>query len=214
MDQKLHLEDAGGLDKTKNAMELLGACARAGVAGICCGSEGFLWEGVTGICTIVIAIGAVVSAWWAIIAVRVQERRARFATGLDAILRLDGLWCSERIKEARVLTAGQILAKEKPSKAIEDVLDFFDTLGLFVRKEGISVELAWSFFYYWLDGYATVARDYINGYRRKEPTVWEDLVWLHDQVRSFEQQRTKCTEEDLNLTPEEIEEFLREEAGS
>ena len=110
--------------------------------------------------------------------------------------------------------AGQILAKEKPSKAIEDVLDFFDTLGLFVRKEGISVELAWSFFYYWLDGYATVARDYINDYRRENATVWEDLVWLHDQVRSFEQRKLKCTAEKLNLTMEDIDKFLREEAGS
>lgn len=66
----------------------------------------------------------------------------------------------------------------------DEVLDFFETVALFVHKKALIEELVWHSFTYSIRRYVVLCERYIAAVQRR-PDVrsrWEDLMWLHPRL--------------------------------
>jgi hypothetical protein len=144
------------------------------------------------------AWAAIITAFVAIIAVWVQERRARFSQGVDLVLKFDEVFESQEFKAKRRAVAGLILKQENLEKgdtnAIEGLLNHFEMIGLLLRRGLLDKELVSATFFLWLHHYLPALKDYIAAVRRWEPTAWEDVDWLYEQLVPLERQQRNVPE--------------------
>jgi hypothetical protein len=78
---------------------------------------------------------------------------------------------------------------------VDDVLDFLEDIGFYVKGGQISAEVAHHHFYHWIRGYWKASRDYIEAWQRSEPTRWEYVGDLFETTRDVEIARTKGSKE-------------------
>ena len=97
-------------------------------------------------------------------------------------------------------------------KEAEDVFDFFETIGLLLRKGALDKEMVWNTFFYWIHRYWITGSEYIADQQRDDPTTWEDFKYLHEQVIKVEKRRTKASDSELLLSSDDIKEFLKDES--
>jgi len=162
---------------------------------------------------IISAWAAIVAAIAAVVALWIEGRRSRFSHGLDIVLKLDEVFHSKeefrkkRRAVARLLKSDRNFERGKQVAEIEDILNHFEMLGLLLRKGVLDKELVWAYFFVWLHHYYSLLKPYIAYVRRWEPTAWEDVDWLHQQLAAIERKhRPKGT--DLGPSEERLREFL------
>jgi hypothetical protein len=87
------------------------------------------------------------------------------------------------------------------------VLNFFETVGLLVRRHAINEEMAWHTFGYWVDCYGGASATVVQEVRRKHPDEFEDFVALRRRLAAREAARGnpkgKCTEPPHNFLMDE-----------
>ena len=93
---------------------------------------------------------------------------------------------------------------------IDDVLDFFDTIGFLLKSDQISDKVAHQYFCHWIRGYWVFAEPYIHEWQKKEITRWEHLEELFETVIRIEIKKSKSTREKQLKIPRD-DEFLEEE---
>ena len=97
------------------------------------------------------------------------------------------------------------------SDDVDDVLDFFETVGLLVQRGALDAEMVWSSFEYWIRFYTHIADSYIRKTRQEDGATWLNLIELRDTVLRIDARESGG--EVRQLSPEEIEEFLEYEAN-
>jgi hypothetical protein len=156
------------------------------------------------------ALGVLVAA----IALYYQILRSRFSMNLDLVLKLDDRFNSAEFKRLRATIAESILehGKEQIIDDIEDVFDFFETVGYFVKHNALNKKIVWHTFYVWIHGYWSEGKEDIHLMRqeKKDDTLYEDFQWLHNKLLKIERARTGKREPEL-LSKKEITEFFEEE---
>lgn len=157
------------------------------------------------------AIVAVISALVAITGLILQGRRWRFSLGVDLLLKLDERFSTERMLNTRRSAAKALLASST-NDDLDEILDFFEIMGILVRKKAIDPTLAWHSFFYWVQGYFHVAGEVITSVRQTDHTVWKDLVYLYDRMAAIEKAERKCTDAGLALSADDKREFLEKES--
>ena len=90
---------------------------------------------------------------------------------------------------------------------IEDVLDFFETMGLLTRTKVIGSEFVWHSFFYWVQGYWIYLKEFIEKQREIYPTRYADYIWLHDKMIKIEEKKSGT------IILSEWADFLEEESG-
>lgn len=166
----------------------------------------------TGFWTFVGSMGAVVGVVVSVITLVISVNRSRFSMGVDILLRLGQVFDGPQIAEARSGAARAL----KCSEGIDDpnvdrVLDFFEHVGLLVRRGAIDVELVWHEFHYWIFHYHFLTRKYREREWGTHPSVWRDLDELYTKLMVLE-----VTEEPgapATPTPSEAKAFLAAEAA-
>jgi hypothetical protein len=136
------------------------------------------------------AIPAIVGTLAAVAAALIaayQVCLSRFSLGVDLTLRLDERFESPEFLKKKYAAAHAI--KEQPGSDIEDVLDFFESLGLLTRRGALDQEFVYSTFFYWLHGYVSKCQDFIAEQRKEYPARYGDLVWLHRKLVAIEERR-------------------------
>src|SRR5438128_9505045 len=131
------------------------------------------------------AVVAVIGVPIALRQLRQQARLAHFTASLDALWKLDARWDAPEMQRTR-RAAAKALAEKQETADVDSVLDFFELLGLLVRRQVIDEELAWEF-YHPLSKYWRLTRDHVERVRRDNPAVWEytvDLVQRLDRVEA------------------------------
>jgi hypothetical protein len=146
-------------------------------------------EGNVNIDSIVALSGAMAAVAALIVAVVtcLQLKHSRFALGVNIILKLEATFDAPEMSAARSLAATAL--KADPNTAdIEPVLDFFETIGVLLRRRAIDEELVWSSFSYWVLRYAALARDQIHARRKAEAddTYYEEFDFLVKQMTALE----------------------------
>ncbi len=156
------------------------------------------------------ALASVVAASTAVVAVVVESRRSRFTFGIDLLTKLDERFQSGMQPRRRTAAQGLLTGRPRDS---DDVLDFFDVLGILVKREALDPHLVWHFFFHWVNGYASAVGEYITTVRRDNPTIWQDLSYLRRRLLTIEKRERRCGDSDVQLSKDEVHRFLQEESA-
>jgi len=147
-------------------------------------------------------IVAVVTLW-------AQTKSFKLTIGADLAMKLD-----ERFNETEFITirahAAEALKAQSNLKSAEDVFDFFDTVGLFVRLRALNPEIAHSLFFHWINLYWSTGKEYIRAEQQTAKLKWVDFEKLYVKTRDIEKARDPKSE-DLCLSANRIDEYLNDE---
>src|SRR5437867_1863028 len=99
------------------------------------------------------AWGTIALAVIAIVAVIVEFRSSRLAVAADVTLKLIDKFEDEKMLNLRHKAALSIRdfrqGKGQITKDVENVLDFFETVGLFCQRGVLDKKIVWHSFYHW-----------------------------------------------------------------
>jgi len=159
----------------------------------------------------VTAVATALAAFAAVIALLYDNQRSRFALGVETLLKLDDKFDGATIKAARRKAAQSLL--KNSNEGLDDILDFFEMVGLLTRRGAIDAVLVCDLFFDWIHCYWTLAKEYVDAIRVKEnPTIWLEAEWLHTRLVEIEKRKSKCSTSDLALSEEDGREFLDAES--
>ncbi len=156
------------------------------------------------------ALSGVVAAVVAALALIAENQRSRFSTGVDLLLSLDDRFNSEGMRNVRRMAAQEIIGK-KPAENVDEVLDFFEMVGLLVHKGALDVWIVWHEFSPWIRRYFYALKDYLDKWRKDDPTVYSDFVTLHEELTRIEMKETGCSRQDDIPSKGALDEFLKDE---
>jgi hypothetical protein len=164
----------------------------------------------------VTAVFTVIATVAAIIAVIVEQRRSRFALGLDLLNRLMDKFEGNRLIPYRCSYANKMLGRKKGPLGridIDDLLtvimDHFQEVGELTRKRIVSLEFAWSNYGYWLRYYRPLAEEFVFEFRKTDPSGWEDVDWLFKKFSIRDKKANSTTIQKASITErEEMKKFL------
>jgi len=100
--------------------------------------------------------------------------------------------------------------EQKAQDAMEEIWDFFDILGVLLRRGVLDLELVHSAFFHWVNAYWFVTKKYFDQAREGKPERWKDFVFVVDKLREFEKAQNP-TSEDLNWSRESQLQFVKQE---
>lgn len=130
---------------------------------------------------------------------------------VELVMRLDERFNGPDMMKKRQKAAQAIVDKSKQNRDLDDVLDFFETTGLLLKKGALEREMVWNTFYYWITGYYQSAVSYISSQAEGDPETYAELKYLYDEMISIEKHRCKCSYSDLVLSDQDIKDFLIDE---
>ncbi len=119
-----------------------------------------------------------------------------------------------RAKAARELVSSQGRLRDSTVRlhSLDMVLDFFEDLGFYLIGDQVTPEVAHHGFYFWLRGYYSVARSYIEQTQAGDATMWERVAPLFDVLHEVELERSKGKAQKY-FDGSGIDEFLSEEVA-
>jgi len=89
-----------------------------------------------------------------------ESKRSRFSLGIDLLLKLEERFEGQEMLRIRRKAARSLL--KKSGDGIDDVLNFFKTIGLLVRKGALDGKMVWHSFSYWIHRYWLTTNEYIK----------------------------------------------------
>jgi hypothetical protein len=161
------------------------------------------------------AAAAVVVALWGIKKQNAQSERSRedfkLSLSADLSMKLDDSFGSEHFGRIRSDAARALIDGSGLIDA-EDVFDFFETVGLLVRTNALTKELAYNFFFHWVNLYWIAGQDHIMWKRTGTKAVWQDFEALYVALRKLEESKDPNSD-DLTLADnrDRLTELLKEE---
>lgn len=169
---------------------------------------------------VISAWAAVIAALAAVVAIWIDGKRTRFSQGLDLVIRYREAFDAEEFKKKR-RTIAKLLLKEGDQKwfeqgkrleAAEDILNHFQLIGYLRRRGILDKEFVWAEYYYWLTHYHHLLKLYVAAVREWEPSAWEDVDWLYEDLTSLER-KNRPKGSDIGPTDETLREFLFRESN-
>lgn len=100
---------------------------------------------------------------------------------------------------------------EKELEDIDDVLDFFEDIGFYMRGDQISPEVAHHHLYHWIRGYWQASEKYVKAWQAKEPARWNHLEMLFETITEIEVSESSVVKARLVLEPDQLDKFLNDE---
>src|SRR5260370_21201647 len=124
------------------------------------------WSGLAAAVAALLGVGVIVFTMMA------ENRRARFLLSADLIFRLSEGFDGADIRRARRAAVESV--KENGPGDFDDVLDFFELVGMLTRRRALDEEMVWATFYYWINNYWHISQNHISTVRRDngDNTVW------------------------------------------
>lgn len=107
-------------------------------------------------------------------------------------------------------------ASHEEQQEHETVLDFFETVGLLVRRKLIDVEMVWSNFGYYAIRWAKACEPYIKKERElknNDTTIFEDFMYLTEEMYKMEEAKRKMTRKDVTPDDKDMNQFLKDETN-
>jgi hypothetical protein len=154
------------------------------------------------------ALAGLAAAIVAIVALFLQSRQTAFAIAVDLLLKMDERFDSPEMLRRRQCAARGLLNGSEDN--VRDVLNYFELVGLLMRRKALDRAMVWHDLSYWITQYADAARDYINAERHKDPNLWTELLWLDAQMLDIE--RSHRPRGSIKYLEKRVD-FLRKEAS-
>jgi len=167
---------------------------------------------VASLAAVIAALAAVISAGLVAWQVRDEGRRARLNTAVESVWHLSEQWSSSTMLDIRSSAAAGLLAG-KPTPDVDDVLSFFQELGLLVNRGAVDEELAAMRFYWPMAAYWSASKDYLDKVQRNRSSAVDDLGGLVSRLGVAEARRRNRPVTDLLPSKEQVQQFLLDEQG-
>jgi hypothetical protein len=155
-------------------------------------------------------------------AVVIEHYRTNYIHGIDLLLKFEDQFHSEEFRKIRKVAAGILLkaignmSETSGFKSnileLDELLDFFQMVGVLTHKRVLDKELVWNSFYYYLNYYYLGGGGYISYNRKNAPAIWEEVEWLFQEFRKIEKKHRLPLITDLSKLA--IKKFLSEEHSS
>lgn len=160
--------------------------------------------------TAVGAIGAIVALYF----IYRQLTHAKNIAALEFLLKLDERFSSSEMRKSRRKLA-EVLTDNpddyiKIDEIADDVLGFFEDLGIMVRKKTIPEDLAWQMNCYYVLRYWDLLSKYISWVRkeRDDLTYYSEFEYLYRKMLRLEE---RMVGKKITLRPNELQGFLEDE---
>jgi hypothetical protein len=138
-----------------------------------------------------------------------QIAEYRLALYAETTLRFEKRFNGPRFTQIRSKAARALLNKQDEVEA-EDVFDFFETLGLFVKRGALDEGIAYSVFFHWINLYWRAGKHHIGSKQKDATTLWGDFSFLYERVCDIEK-RNDPDSEDLRMPDSRLRQELQEE---
>jgi len=140
------------------------------------------------------AVGSIASSIGVIVAIFTfiyESRRFRFTKAIDILMQYDNRFDSPefratRRRAAKFLISGNKKEDKDGRQAINDVLNFFETIAFLYKNKIIKANMVWHTFGCWLLPYCKAAESYIQESRLEDPSSYEDTDTLFTDVLDIE----------------------------
>jgi hypothetical protein len=161
-------------------------------------------EMITALATSVLALTAVAALGFTII----QLRRSRESDRIKHLLSFIHDFECDPIATVRRTVGEKFLAGEKYPVEAQNLLNFFETIGLLVRRKYLDINDVWSSFSYWMFYIYASFRDDIEQEQREDGTYYGDFCKLIERLRKIE--KTKGCKDD-RPSADEVRDFWEDE---
>lgn len=131
-------------------------------------------------------------------------------------LRFEENFESQIMKERRKRLAQQLLKHIAHDKIQEEVLDLFESVGIFLRRGYLDQELVWCNWGYYAPQWWNACKDYILMERKihnDDQTLFEEFQYLVDKLYEEEMSHRHKTRSELEPSIADLKQFLKEEAS-
>jgi hypothetical protein len=168
------------------------------------------------VATIATAAAATASALYARNAISDQQKNFdkqleeyKLALSAETVLKFRAAFDDPEFKKAR-RKAGEALLNRHNEAAAEEVFDFFDTVGLFVKLGALTEDIAYSVFFHWINLYWRAGKHYIGSKQMDTAALWKGFEFLYNRVCDIER-RSHSDSEDLKMSDSRLRQQLEEE---
>ena len=148
--------------------------------------------------TLALAISSFVAVYISFWGIKRQTESLAKSVSADLCLKLIDRFDSPSMIALRKVAAKALL-EESNQESVDDVFDFFETLGLYVRRKMLDSEVAHSMFFHWINLYWHAGKGYINASRRRSVSIYADFERLYSTVLAIEM-REDPKSRDINPT--------------
>jgi hypothetical protein len=154
----------------------------------------------------IFSLAAVGVAYWGI-----KKQTESFATSVsaDICLKLIDRFDSPAMLATRSLAAKALLDKSHPDQA-DDLFDFFELVGLYVRRNMLDTEVAHSMFFHWTNLYWHASKEYIKKEQERSADIYRDFEDLYGRLLAIEMMNAPKSR-DINPTEADVAAFLNQE---
>jgi hypothetical protein len=145
---------------------------------------------------------------WALVYASLQLKQARESERMQHLLRF-----IEQFEHAPMAGYRKVVAEQRtkgvtyPAEA-QEILNFFETIGLLVRRGYLDVDDVWSSFSYWMFNVYADFRDDIEQEQKDDDHYYQDFCALIELLRKIEKE---ADGNDDHPSREDILEFWRDE---
>jgi hypothetical protein len=143
----------------------------------------------------------------------IQLRQFRFAHSVDLLFQLEDRFETPIIRGARK-SAAMALKNNAGCEEIEPVLDFFETIGILIRRHAVDEELVWNSFSHWALRYAALAREQIELRRISESdaTYYEEFDQFVGRLTKIDTRKRRL-KSPQSFSKNQLDGFLNDEAS-
>jgi hypothetical protein len=141
--------------------------------------------------------------------IRSQAQSLAASVSADICLKLIDRFDGAPMLATRAIAAKALLSKSNLDQA-DDLFDFFELVGLYVRRNMLDKEVAHSIFFHWVNLYWHAGRDYIVRTRGRSTEIYLDFERLYETVLAVEMKDAPKSR-DINPTEADIQAFLTQE---
>jgi len=148
------------------------------------------------------------TAVWALVCARQQLKQFRESEQVQHLLRFVEQFDAAPLMNTRKSLAEKRLKGVDDPPELENILNFFETIGLLVKRRYLDAYDVWACFSYWMFSVFADFRDLIEQEQKEDPTYYADFTALVERLRMIEK-----AEHGLSDRPsrDDIEEFWRYE---
>jgi hypothetical protein len=130
-----------------------------------------------------------------------QMRLQSAANMLRALSDFSKEWWSTELMDARKEVCKSFRDKKSPGDlAAERVSGFFETLGLYYKRNIIDTHLAWGLYSYYVEHYWPILQPTIIEMRRADKTIFTDFENFHDTMKAVSKKKNAPAD----IKPEEV----------
>ena len=167
---------------------------------------------VTSFSTLALAISSFVAVYISYWGIKRQTESMARSVSADLCLKLVDRFDGPEMVAKRALAARALLNKSNLAAA-EDVFDFFETVGLYVRRGMLDNVLAHSMFFHWTNLYWHAGKGSIATSRQRSASIYSDFEFLYNTLLKVEM-KDDPKSRDINPTDADVESFLKQEIQS